>query len=71
MFQSGFTNGPEVREYLRVFSNIFLLGLLDVLGHGAEDGLVFADLLLDCDLVAGFIDSLHQFVLCNAKVHDI
>ena len=71
MFHFGLTHGPDVRVYLGVFPNVLFLGLLDLLGHGAEDGLAFADLVLDCDLVVGFVDSLHQFVLCNAKVHDI
>ena len=59
MFHFGFTHGPDVREDLGMFPNVFLLRLLDLLGHRAEDGLALAYLVLDCDLFARFIDNLH------------
>ena len=59
MFNFGFTHGPDVRVYLGVSPNVLFLGLLDLLGHGAEDGLVHANFVLDCDLVVRFVDNLH------------
>ena len=45
--------------YLGVSPNVLFLGLLDLLGHGAEDGFVFTNFVLDCDLVVRFVDNLH------------
>ena len=42
---------------LRVFLYVFFLGPLDVHGHRAEDWLIFADLVLDCDLMVRCVDS--------------
>ena len=42
-----------------MFIYVFLLRFFDVLSYGAEDWLILADLVLDCDLMLRFVDSFN------------